>query len=126
MLKGAVLYAKSLKKLRQFYLAIGGRQTDDSDDEYVAIATASGAELIILQVPEEIAQQIVIETPPAIRGATPLKPIIEVSSIDDALKAVAQFDGRPVPGAQRWTFRDYAVQDIVDPEGNVIQLWQHS
>lgn len=123
MLKGAVLYAKNLDKLTQFYLAIGGQQTDGNEGEFAVIAS-SETELIILQAPQEIASQIVIESPPAIRGATPLKPILEVSSVDDVLRSLSDFGGRPVPGAKLWKFRQHFVQDIVDPEGNVIQLWQ--
>lgn len=123
MLKGAVLYAKSLENLAQFYLHIGGQITDERTGEFSVIANG-GTELIILQAPSEIASQIVISDPPAIRSATPLKPILETSSIEDVLHELSKFGGRPVPGAEIWKFRQYLVQDIVDPEGNVVQLWQ--
>ncbi|MEM8731507.1 MAG: hypothetical protein AAGF79_16475 [Pseudomonadota bacterium] len=123
MLKGAVLYAKNLEKLTQFYLAIGGKQTDGVAGEFAVMAN-SDAELILLQTPEGIASQIVIEDPPAMRSATPLKPILNVSSIDDVLAGLSELGGRPVPGSKPWKFRQYLVQDIIDPEGNVIQLWQ--
>lgn len=123
MLKGAVLYAKSLENLTQFYLQIGGQITDERKGEFSAI-TNRGSELIILQAPSEIASQIVINDPPAIRSAAPLKPILETSSIEDTLHEILKFGGRPVPGAKLWKFRQYLVQDIVDPEGNVVQLWQ--
>ncbi|WP_420334919.1 hypothetical protein [Roseibium sp.] len=123
MLKGAVLYAKNLENLTQFYLQIGGQITDEGKGEFSAISNG-GTELIILQTPSEVASQIVIDDPPAIRSATPLKPILETSSIEDVLHDIFKFGGRPVPGAKRWKFRKYLVQDIVDPEGNVVQLWQ--
>lgn len=123
MLKGAVLYAKNLEELSSFYIGIGGRQTEVADGEFVAIAN-SDAELIILQTPEQIASQIVIETPPTVRAATPVKPIVGVTSIDEVLKELPNLGGMIVPGSSRWQFRDYLVQDIVDPEGNVVQLWQ--
>lgn len=123
MLRGAVLYAKSLENLTQFYLGIGGRQTDGSAGEFAVIAN-SGTELIILQVPNKIASQIVIENPPAMRSATPMKPILEATSIDEVLEVLPHLGGRPVPGANIWKFRQYLVQDIVDPEGNIVQLWQ--
>ena len=123
MLKGAVLYAKNLDNLVEFYLLIGGQKIDGVKAEFAVIAN-SGTELIIIQTPKEIAAQIVIEDPPMVRSETPLKPIFEVSSIADVLKAVTKFGSRPAPGAKPWAFRQYLVQDIIDPEGNVIQLWQ--
>ncbi|WP_171098188.1 MULTISPECIES: hypothetical protein [unclassified Ruegeria] len=123
MLKGAVLYAKDLKKLRAFYLAIGGKQTDGIDGEFAAISNAD-TELIILQVPQTIAPQIVIEDPPVVRSGTPMKPIISTISIADVLEILPEIGGRPVPDMKQWKFRQNLVQDIVDPEGNVVQLWQ--
>ncbi len=123
MLKGAVLYAKNLEKLSSFYVGIGGKQTDGADGEFAAIAT-SDAELIILQTPEQIASQIVIENPPAVRTATPLKPIVNVTSIEEVVQNLPELGGMIVPGSSQWQFRSNLVQDIVDPEGNVVQLWQ--
>ena len=123
MIKGAVLYAKNLHNLTQFYLGLGGRKTDGDDGEFTVISGA-GTEFVILQAPSAIASQIVIEDPPAMRADTPIKPIFEVGSIDDALKSLPEYGARPVPGAVPWTFKQFLVQDIIDPEGNVIQLWQ--
>ncbi|MGH1464719.1 MAG: VOC family protein [Cognatishimia sp.] len=123
MIKGAVLYAKTLENLRRFYLGLGGRLIEGVDGEFAAIAT-SDAELIILQTPERIASQIVIETPPEIRTAMPVKPIVNVASIEEVLQNLPDLGGMIVPGSSQWRFRQYLVQDIVDPEGNVIQLWQ--
>lgn len=123
MLKGAVLYAKDLERLIEFYIAIGGQRTDGKEGEF-AVVTSSETEFILLQVPKEIAAQIVIDEPPSVRSATPVKPIFETLSIDSVLQILPTFGGRPVPGAKPWKFRHYMVQDVVDPEGNVIQLWQ--
>ena len=123
MLKAAVLYAKDLEKLKAFYLAIGGNLTDSIDGEFAAISNGE-TELVILQAPQDIASQIVIEDPPAVRSATPLKPIVGTTSIADVLENLPGIGGRPVPGMKQWKFRQYIVQDIVDAEGNVLQLWQ--
>ena len=123
MLAGAVLYAKDLERLVSFYVGIGGKPTDGAEGEFAAIAT-SDAELIILQTPEQIASQIVIETPPVVKVATPLKPIVNVKSINDVVQNLPELGGMLVPGSSQWQFRKSLVQDIVDPEGNVVQLWQ--
>ena len=123
MLKGAVLYAKNLDTLSRFYIGIGGTQTDGVVGAFVALAT-SDAELIILQIPMEIASQIEIKTPPTVRSATPVKPIISVESIDDVLQILSELGGMTVPASSPWKYRKHLVQDVVDPKGNVIQLWQ--
>lgn len=123
MLKGAVLYAKSLECLTKFYTALGGQLIESSDGEF-AIVGHKEAELIILQTPEEIASQIVIERPPIVRSTTPIKPIFQVSSLPSALNTLSDCGGATLPGANQSMFRQHLVQDIVDPEGNVVQLWQ--
>jgi hypothetical protein len=115
VLMSAVLHATSLENITQFYLAIGGRQTDGSENEF-AIVNQPGVEFIILQAPMRIASQIVIENPPAVRSATPCKSILEMSLIDDVLQFIAEFGGKPAPGAKTWKFQQFLVQDIVDPE----------
>jgi len=123
MLKGAVLYAKNLERLKAFYLAIGGKLTDGAEGEFATISN-DVTELIILQAPQNIASQIEIEDPPVVRMVTPLKPILSTSSIGNVLEKLQEIGGRPVPGSKQWKFRQYLVQDIVDAEGNVVQLWQ--
>ena len=123
MLKGAVLYAKDLEKLKAFYLAIGGELTDGIEGEFAAISNAD-TELIILQVPQNIASQIAIDDPPVVRSAIPLKAVFSTTSIANVLEKLPEIGGRPVPGMKQWKFRQYLVQDVVDAEGNVVQLWQ--
>lgn len=123
MLRGAVLYAKDFKKLVAFYSTLGGDISADVDSDF-AIFKALETELIILQTPEHVSSQIEIADPPVVRSGTPLKPIISVASMDLALKAVSESGGAILPGASPWKFRDNLVLDIVDPEGNVVQLWQ--
>ena len=123
MLKGAVLYAKNLDILVNFFCALVEGSVEDHDDDF-AVIKAGDAELIILQTPPHISSKIEITNPPVVRAGTPLKPIISVLSIDGVLETVSKNGGMILPGASRWKFRDTLVQDIVDPEGNVIQLWQ--
>lgn len=123
MLSGAVLYAKDLRRLVEFYSALGGKTVDGKEGEFTTLE-AKGIKLIVLQIPEHIAAKIKIETPPTVRAETPLKPIILVSSIDSALDEIPAFGGSPLPGSARWEFDGHQIQDIFDPEGNVVQLWQ--
>ena len=123
MFRGAVLYAKDLETLVRFYSALGGELSESVASEFAVIGKG-GFELIILQAPDHISANIVIEKPPVIRTSNPFKAIIQVSTMALALKAAIEHGGMIVPGSKQWQFRNYMVQDIVDPEGNVVQLWQ--
>jgi len=61
-------------------------------------------------------------TPPQARESTPIKLAFLVPSIDEALAAAGLLGGRVKEGSKRWQFRGHAIQDAVDPEGNVYQL----
>jgi hypothetical protein len=79
-------------------------------------------ELSIIQIPKQVASQIEISTPPQARTRTPIKLAFFVPSIDQALEATRALGGRVKDDAKRWEFRGHALQDAVDPEGNVYQL----
>ncbi len=121
MLRGAVLYAKDLNDLTEFYTVLGGEVVEASEGEF-AVLSYGETELTIVQAPERIASQIVIKKPPVARSETPLKPVFQVSSLEVSLNALTNCGGITPSGALQWTFRSNTIQDIVDPEGNVIQL----
>jgi hypothetical protein len=46
-----------------------------------------------------------------------------VASIEKSLEATRALGGREMKeDAKRWQFRGHAIQDAIDPEGNVYQL----
>jgi predicted enzyme related to lactoylglutathione lyase len=121
MTLAAVLYAKDLDRLVEFYATVG-LVVDESERNDYAVLTGNGVELSIIQVPEPIASQIVIANPPQTRSRTPIKLVFFVPSIETALQAGRRLGGRVDAASQRWEFRGHAVQDAVDPEGNQYQL----
>lgn len=123
MLKGAVLYAKNLEDLVAFYVGLGGQILDQRPGEYGIIGYEDG-ELSIVQSPDRIASQIVVDQPPTPRAMNPLKPVFSVSSLNDCLNAISLNGGLTLPGSNTWEFRGNRIQDVVDPEGNIIQLQQ--
>ncbi len=124
MLRGAVLYAKNLERLVAFYAALGNDVVVERESDFAIIQAHDNTELIILQTPEHVSAQIEITNPPVVRSETPLKLIFTVSSIEQALESVFKRGGALLAEASQWKFRSDLVQDIVDPEGNVVQLWQ--
>lgn len=125
MLQGAVLYAKDLDRQVTFYATFGGQIVEQQAGDYAVIEDGN-SQFALVQIPPQIAAAIEITSPPAIRAQTPIKLIFVVASIDEALSAAAKLGGTTAPDAQPWQFRGHEVQDAIDPEGNVYQLWQPS
>jgi catechol 2,3-dioxygenase-like lactoylglutathione lyase family enzyme len=121
MTHAAVVYARDLEGMVQFYAALGLKVEEAQRGDY-AVLTGPELELSIVQIPPPIASQIEISSPPQARERTPIKLAFVVSSIDAALEATRPLGGRIKDGAKRWQFRGHAIQDAVDPEGNIYQL----
>jgi predicted enzyme related to lactoylglutathione lyase len=115
------MYAKDLDRLVKFYAALGLRLDEMERGDY-AVLLGLELELSIVQVPAHIASGIDISNPPRARESTPIKLAFVVSSIDEALRAAELLGGRVKEGSKRWQFRGHAIQDAIDPEGNVYQL----
>ncbi|WP_428506902.1 VOC family protein [Roseateles sp.] len=120
---GAVLYAKDLGLVSEFYSAVVGLKVTESESGHVALE-ANGFQLVIVAVPQHIAATIEIQSPPVRREGTPIKLVFFVRSIEDAASKVAQLGGQMNPAERSWQFQDSAVLDGHDPEGNVFQLRQ--
>ena len=115
------MYAKDLDRMVAFYTALGLKVDDAQSGDY-AVLTGPECELSIVQIPQRVASQIQIASPPQAREKTPIKLAFVVSSIDEALQATQVLGGRIKDGSKRWHFRGHAIQDATDPEGNVYQL----
>jgi len=120
-MSAAVLYARHLNRQVEFFAALGLTVDEIEPDDY-AILVGDGLELSIVQIPEAIASQIEITTPPVIRASAPLKLAIDVESLDVAVKSVLDRGGLAPEQNRSWEFRSKIVRDVVDLEGNVIQL----
>jgi predicted enzyme related to lactoylglutathione lyase len=121
MSHAAVVYAKDLDRMVTFYAALG-LAVDEARRGDFAVLTGPDLELSVVQIPAHIASRIQLSDPPQPRESTPIKLVFFVSSIDEALVATHSLGGRSKEGSKRWRFRGHAVQDAVDPEGNVYQL----
>jgi len=118
---GAVLYVKNIAKVSTFYLNVAELAVVGFEDGYIVLESPS-FQLVLVAIPEEIAVNIEISSPPTRREDTPVKLIFYVSSISVARTAALQFGGELSPMDREWTFRGHRVCDGLDPEGNVIQF----
>ena len=122
MTHAAVVYAKDLDRMVAFNTALGLSLDESARGDYAVLIGGAELELSIIQIPERFASQIKLSDPPQARESTPIKLVFFVHSIDETLAATTLLGGRVKDGSKRWQFRDHAVQDAVDPEGNVYQL----
>jgi predicted enzyme related to lactoylglutathione lyase len=122
---GAVIYAKDYRALAGFYEHVGGLTQREADDEYVLLEAPS-FQLVILQIPERIAANITIENPPRKRENTPIKLLLNVSSIENARQTAKALGGELNGHEKEWKFHGVRRCDGIDPEGNVFQLQEVS
>lgn len=118
---GAVLYAADMACLASFYGQVCGLRAVGSGEDYVILESVA-FQLVIRQVPREIAETIGISVPPKRRSNAAAKLVFFVRDMETARHAAAACGGVPEESAKPWTIDGWTVWDILDPEGNVIQL----
>jgi len=121
----AVIYAKHLATLSQFYQATTGLvlvMAQRADDHVVLASPAF--ELVLVAMPEAIAATVHIANPPERREDTPIKLVFAVDSLGRVRDLAARLGGELNPPEREWDFGGQRVCDGHDPEGNVLQFRQ--
>jgi predicted enzyme related to lactoylglutathione lyase len=118
---GFVIYAKDPRRLADFYARVAGLAVMDANDDFVVLESTA-TQMVIVRMPREIAESIILTDPPTLREDTPIKPVLYVSSLAAARAAAARTSGRIKPPEAEWSFRDVRGVDGYDPEGNVFRL----
>lgn len=117
-----VIFAVNVKAVADFYEAVlelspCSKPGDSKKDIRLG---DDGVELLIHSIPPRIANTIVIESPPVAREDTSMKPVFDVNSLAEALEQVSLRGGRRTE--RTFTIDGLTRHDVVDPEGNVVQL----
>jgi catechol 2,3-dioxygenase-like lactoylglutathione lyase family enzyme len=118
---GAVLYVKHLDRMRRFYSECCALRTAETTDAYCVLESDAWT-LSLVAVPDELAATIQLADPARARDDVPVKLAFGVRSIDDLRVLVSQLGGQIDPGSAPWDFKGLRHCDVVDPEGNIIQL----
>lgn len=120
-LAAAVLYAKDISKVGNFYAKVAGLPITHKEQDHIVLE--SGAfQLVVVAVPRKLAATIHITEPAQRRESTAIKLVFPVASIA-AAREVAQANGGQVNSPSRvWKFQGSRVCDGQDPEGNVVQF----
>lgn len=116
------MFALNVKSMANFYEKVVGvspapRPGDSKKDIRLG---ENGQELLIHSIPSRIAKSIVIQTPPIPREESAMKPVFDVQSLSYALEQVSILGGLVTD--RTFTMDGQTRRDIVDPEGNVVQL----
>lgn len=117
----AVVFAKDLARLADFYRQVIGMTELHRDQDHVVLDDAQ-FQLVLHGIPAGIAARIQITEPPQVREDTPIKLCLPVLSIEGARQAAASLGGQIGPQHQEWETRGFRACDGHDPEGNVFQV----
>ena len=117
-----VIFAVNVKTLASFYEAVLGLSPapQSGDTKKDIRLGGKGVELLIHSIPPRISKTIVIKSPPVPRDIAAMKPVFDVKSLPKAEEQVALRGG--VVTKVTFTLNGVTRRDVVDPEGNVIQL----
>ncbi|MGH8227187.1 MAG: VOC family protein [Steroidobacteraceae bacterium] len=116
-----MLYAKDLERLAAFYSAVAGLQITSRQESFCVLGSPS-AQLMIVQIPTQIAATIAIETPPIRRERASIKLVFSIENLEESRAKAAELGGELNPSNREWEFEGAKVCDGHDPEGNVFQL----
>ncbi len=121
----AVLYAKDISKVSNFYAKVAGLQVTHEEQGHVVLE--SGVfQLVVVAVPRKFAPSIHITEPPQPRESTAIKLVFPVASITTARQVAQSHGGQLNQPEREWLFQGSRVCDGQDPEGNVVQFREHA
>ena len=116
---GLFLYAKDIHRLTHFYeFVLGMHRLHELPG--LIVLQADGVQLVVHEIPPDIADTITIASPPRKRENTALKFFFTVPSIA-AARSAATAQGGEVD-SEHWTGPGFVVCNACDPEGNVFQV----
>jgi predicted enzyme related to lactoylglutathione lyase len=117
---GLLIYAKQCEALAQFYATVAGLQITHREPTLRRLEGA-GVELLVHGIPDVIARDIRISSPPQRREDCALKLILSVPSLEAARLQIETLGGAWF-AAESWRDAESKVCNAMDPEGNVFQL----
>jgi len=118
---GAVLFAKSLDRIAEFYAAVLGLNEANRDDEHIVLESP-GFQLVVHRILGDSSTTVETEEPALRRATAAFKPVFFVPSIANVRHLAQSHGGVMEPAEMEWSFNGIPVCDGLDPEGNVIQF----
>ena len=113
----AMIYAKDVERMTAFYRdGLGLALMPERSSEGWVLFDAGGALLALHAIPPAIARDIEITDPPQPRSDTPIKLTFETPELEGVCARLERLGARLLPP------RGSGSQDVLDPEGNILQL----
>ena len=116
-----VVYAKDIAKVAEFYRQTLNAVSVEETSGFIVLAR-NALELSVVRIPHEIAETIIIASPPVLREETPVKCSFLVPDFDAVRAAAIATGGGLGPLESAWSWRGLLHLDGFDPEGNVVQF----
>jgi predicted enzyme related to lactoylglutathione lyase len=114
-----VIFSVDVHRSAEFYGAVLGLTPTDDGSRDIRLRS-DREEVLVHSVPASLAKTISIQSPPKPRDGSPIKPVFDVDSLEAALDAVELKGG--VSTGRTFTMDGLTRHDVLDPDGNVIQL----
>jgi predicted enzyme related to lactoylglutathione lyase len=116
---GLFIYANEAERVAQFYEAVARMTRLHAKDELIVLQSPD-IQLLVHQIPAEIARDIVITSPPARREGTALKFFFTVPDLDETRLLARNLGGEVF--SESWQGPGFMVCNAMDIEGNVFQV----
>jgi len=120
---GLFLYAKDSERVSKFYESIAGMSRLHKTDE-LTVLQSPDIQLLVHKIPNHIAKNIEITTPPQKRENSALKFFFTVPSLTKARETARSLGGEVFN--ENWRGPGFIVCNAMDPEGNVFQVRENA
>jgi predicted enzyme related to lactoylglutathione lyase len=119
---GAVLFAKDYVSLSRFYVEAMGLTMRERRDDH-ALLVCEGFNLVVHQMPRDLAATVTIDRPPRRRESGTIKLCFAVDSLERVRRSVAALGGIVDPADAEWSDDESTTCKGHDPEGNVFNVF---
>lgn len=116
---GLFVYACNAERIASFYQAVAGMQRRSTSPGLIVLDSPD-IQLLVHAIPVDIADSVVITSPPQRREEAALKFFFTVPSLSEARATAASLGGEVF--SENWRGPGFIVCNAMDPEGNVFQV----
>ena len=116
---GLFIYANDAERVAKFYESVATMTRLHENNELIVLQSAD-IQLLVHKLPEHIAAEIAITSPPTKRDTSALKFFFTVPSLGEARSIATDLGGDILH--ENWRGPGFIVCNAIDPEGNVFQV----
>lgn len=116
-----VLWASDVRNQAGFYSLLFGVEVPQIEANFADVSDGMNS-VLLHGLPSAFASETSLTTPLPAQDDVAIKPVFTVRSIDEAVSRIAST--LALIDTQRSQYGAYEYQDVIDPEGNRIQIQQ--